>query len=639
MKKFYICFFLLLIISISAFKLQEDFPHVLIQKNYENRIAEFQKQLELTSKLANNLDKGNITNFRQQFFKTRLAFKKCEYLLEVLNPIICKEYINGSPLPKLEKESFGLNIIQPKGLQILDELIFSDEILFEKKHISELLEELSSIIKNLSFTNKIYDRQVFEGMRLELVRIFTLGLTGFDVPASGGSIKEANFALNSMLEDIKPYLKLVKNEDLIFTIEQHFMELQTYLSENDNFDKLNRLEILTKYINPLYANIYDLQLALSIESSSESLAENLLPPINLNSRNIFSSNFLDAFRYIGLPRTLYKDSMVQLGKLLFYDPILSANNERSCASCHNPQKGFTDGYSKSIATGMNGFVERNSPTLLNCVYSERFFADLRADALEDQMDHVIASSKEFNTTTLEITEKLSKSSEYVNWFTKCFPTYYVNPINKHTLSFAISAFVSSLQSFNSPFDQYVRGERKEISNAIKNGFNIFMGKGACGTCHFAPVFNGTVPPFYQESESEVLGVPENPSAKKVILDPDKGRYNGKLKEAAPFYKHSFKTPTIRNIALTAPYMHNGSYKTLKQVMDFYNKGGGIGLGIEVPYQTLPSDKLNLSKTEINDVIAFMQSLTDTTNLTNVPVSLPQFNNEKLWNNRKVGGVY
>ncbi len=639
MKKIYICSFLLLIITISAFKLQKDLPHQLVQKNYENRIIYFQNQLKICSQLAVKLNKNNITDFRKQFTQTRLAFKECEYLIEILNPIVSKDYINGSPLPKLERESFGLNIIEPKGLQILDELIFSENILSKKEHITELLYELSSIVKNLSFTNKIYDRQVFEGMRLELVRIFTLGLTGFDVPASGRSIDEAKIALQSMHEDIKPYVGKVKNESLALIIEQNFNGLQKYLSQNNDFDKLNRLEILVKYINPLYASIYDLQLALYIESSSESVAKNLLPPINLTSRNIFSPQFLNAFKYIGLPQTLYNDSILQLGKLLFYDPILSANNERSCASCHNPQKGFTDGYTKSIATGMKGSVERNSPTLLNCVYSERFFADLRADALEDQMDHVIASSKEFNTTTLEITEKLSKSSEYVNWFTKCFPTYNVNPINKHTLSFAISAFVSSLQSFNSPFDQYVRGERKEISNAVKNGFNVFMGKGGCGTCHFAPVFNGTVPPLYQESESEVLGIPENPAAKKLVLDADEGRYNGKLKEAAPFYKYSFKTPTIRNIALTAPYMHNGSYKTLKQVMDFYNKGGGIGLGIDVPYQTLPSDKLNLSNAEIKDVIAFMQSLTDTTNLTNVPVSLPQFNNEKLWNSRKVGGVY
>ena len=619
--------------------MQKDLPHQLVQKNYENRIIYFQNQLKICSQLAVKLNKNNITDFRKQFTQTRLAFKECEYLIEILNPIVSKDYINGSPLPKLERESFGLNIIEPKGLQILDELIFSENILSKKEHITELLYELSSIVKNLSFTNKIYDRQVFEGMRLELVRIFTLGLTGFDVPASGRSIDEAKIALQSMHEDIKPYVGKVKNESLALIIEQNFNGLQKYLSQNNDFDKLNRLEILVKYINPLYASIYDLQLALYIESSSESVAKNLLPPINLTSRNIFSPQFLNAFKYIGLPQTLYNDSILQLGKLLFYDPILSANNERSCASCHNPQKGFTDGYTKSIATGMKGSVERNSPTLLNCVYSERFFADLRADALEDQMDHVIASSKEFNTTTLEITEKLSKSSEYVNWFTKCFPTYNVNPINKHTLSFAISAFVSSLQSFNSPFDQYVRGERKEISNAVKNGFNVFMGKGGCGTCHFAPVFNGTVPPLYQESESEVLGIPENPAAKKLVLDADEGRYNGKLKEAAPFYKYSFKTPTIRNIALTAPYMHNGSYKTLKQVMDFYNKGGGIGLGIDVPYQTLPSDKLNLSNAEIKDVIAFMQSLTDTTNLTNVPVSLPQFNNEKLWNSRKVGGVY
>ena len=104
-----------------------------------------------------------------------------------------------------------------------------------------------------------------------------------------------------------------------------------------------------------------------------------------------------------------------------------------------------------------------------------------------------------------------------------------------------------------------------------------MGKAACGTCHYAPVFNGTVPPYFKESESEVLGVAKNPYAKKQILDDDKGRGNSLLKERVEFYNYSFKTPTVRNVEYTFPYMHNGAYKTLEDVMEFYNNGGGKGL--------------------------------------------------------------
>jgi cytochrome c peroxidase len=138
-----------------------------------------------------------------------------------------------------------------------------------------------------------------------------------------------------------------------------------------------------------------------------------------------------------------------------------------------------------------------------------------------------------------------------------------------------------------------------------------MGKAACGTCHFAPTFGGLVPPLYHENESEVLGVFEKPGLK--IPDGDPGRAaNGVVSEDADIYQHSFKTVSVRNVALTAPYFHHGGYKTLEEVLDFYNLGGaqGVGLADEVPHQTLPAARLNLSRGEISDIIAFLQSLSD-----------------------------
>ena len=137
-------------------------------------------------------------------------------------------------------------------------------------------------------------------------------------------------------------------------------------------------------------------------------------------------------------------------------------------------------------------------------------------------------------------------------------------------------------------------------------------KALCATCHFAPTFSGLIPPRYLESESEVLGVPlkfPTRTGEPLTLDPDMGRFA--IHPAGPF-KHSFKTPTLRNIALTAPYMHNGSMATLQDVMNFYNAGGGVGLGLKVSNQTLPSDSLGLTQAEMDDVVAFMNALTDTT---------------------------
>jgi len=130
-----------------------------------------------------------------------------------------------------------------------------------------------------------------------------------------------------------------------------------------------------------------------------------------------------------------------------------------------------------------------------------------------------------------------------------------------------------------------------------------MGKAKCATCHFFPLFNGTVPPAYVETESEVLGTPATSEGKSV--DPDVGKFA--LTQREP-HRYAFKTPTVRHIALTAPYMHNGVFKTLEEVVDFYDQGGGNGLGFNLENQTLPFDKLNLTGPEKKALVAFMKVL-------------------------------
>lgn len=638
-KAFVVFPILLLFVSTTALY-QAEQPHEIILMRHINRFEQFRQEVVTSKLLSQKLDKKSLSAFKIQLLKTRMAYKRCEYLWEYADAQFIKEFINGAPLPKLEKNSFGLNVLQPKGLQVLDELVFSEEALNEKNNITEQLTQLEKSLTNYPNTLKVYDRQVWEGMRLELVRLVSLGITGFDVPGSLNTVAECSTVVNTLYEDYLLYDISLRGKNTLLAqdIQLQFLSLIQEFNHAKSFEKIDRWSV-TKTINALHGKLNEAQSVLSIERADETMAEIMLPPVNMRSTGIFQEDFLDVFKYIGLPKVLHSEAVVELGKMLFYDPILSQDNQRACSGCHNPQLAFTDGKAKSIATGNNGTVNRNSPTLINAVYSERFFHDLRADALEDQMEHVVTSEKEFNTTIYEIAEKLNQSSEYKNRFSDCFPAYSTNPINKHTLAFAISAYVSSLKGFNSPFDHYMRGENKEPDAAIKKGYNLFMGKAACGTCHFAPVFNGSVPPLYNESESEVLGVPENPYASNLTLDKDPGRMAAKLKEGADFYQYSFKTPTVRNIALTAPYMHNGAYKTLEDVMDFYNKGGGLGLGLVVPHQTLSEQPLNLSKKEIADIISFMKALTDTTRMTSQPMYLPQFNNHPEWNKRKMGGNY
>jgi cytochrome c peroxidase len=300
---------------------------------------------------------------------------------------------------------------------------------------------------------------------------------------------------------------------------------------------------------------------------------------------------------------------------------------------------FTDGAKKSVAKDFLGSVDRNAPTLLNTVYADRYFHDMRAFNLEVVLEHVVTNREEFSLGLIQLEEKLKKSKEYREWFNRAFQGTKYNGINAQSITAAMTSYLKTLNTFDSEFDRYVRAETSSIDESVRNGFNLFMGKAACGTCHFAPVFNGTVPPDYHESESEILGTPEFNDPEDMHIDPDEGRYRGISKEKVDFYRFSFKTPTVRNIELTAPYMHNGVYATLEEVMDFYNKGGGEGFGYEVPNQTLPFDNLNLTDKEQGDIIAFMLTLTDTSGTTSVPKSLPEFENNPEWNKRVVGGVY
>ncbi|MEO7997723.1 MAG: cytochrome c peroxidase, partial [Gemmatimonadaceae bacterium] len=172
---------------------------------------------------------------------------------------------------------------------------------------------------------------------------------------------------------------------------------------------------------------------------------------------------------------------------------------------------------------------------------------------------------------------------------------------------ALAAYLRSLVRLDSRFDRAMRGDVSAMTANEKQGFNLFMGKARCGTCHFAPLFNGTVPPGYTDAEVEVLGVPTN-LKKPLAIDADLG---AGAAERAPLHNHAFKTSTVRNAAVTAPYMHNGSIATLEALIDFYDAGGGAGLGLSVPNQTLASDSLHLTTLEKRQLIAFIGALTDT----------------------------
>lgn len=645
MNKISVLFITILIVftAITAFNNSDKQPSALIKERQVMRLNDFITSLQKFRTVLQSADTAKgIEELQVEFIKVRKAFKAWEYLGEYMDPQFVKDNVNGAPLPKLERNTFGIVVMQPKGMQQIDDLLFSNSLHDSK---DELLAHTDKLISVLNDYNNlpvyIYDRIVFEATRTAFVRLNSMGLTGFDVPGSGNSIPDAITVLQTIEQDMLLYKTLFEKTDKAAT-QTFYSSLSksiTYLQQHNDFDKLDRLEFLTNYLNPLFEKMLLLHRSSGVEMLHETTQAHLLPPYNHQANNLFANDFLNPFKYIGLPQELYTAELVELGKTLFYDPVLSSKNNRACASCHNSARAFTDGNPKSTALDFDGTVERNAPTLINCVYSERFFHDMRTEALESQIEHVLTNRKEFDTDMLAIIDKLKDSKEYRERFEVGLKNYQGEKISGQGITFALSAFVTSLRGFNSGFDKYVRGEVSTIEPSVRRGYNLFMGKAVCGTCHFAPVFNGTVPPRYEESESEVLGVPQNPYVKVPVLDPDLGRAKGMLKDNAYFHEYSFKTPTVRNVALTAPYMHNGSYKTLEDVMDFYNKGGGDGIGIKLEHQTLPFDSLSLNKQEVHDIIAFMKSLTDTSGMTSIPKSLPKFEKQAALNKRKIGGDY
>lgn len=161
---------------------------------------------------------------------------------------------------------------------------------------------------------------------------------------------------------------------------------------------------------------------------------------------------------------------------------------------------------------------------------------------------------------------------------------------------------------DSRFDRAVRGDTLAMTDAERRGMTVFLGRAKCGTCHFMPLFNGVTPLFYRISEAEIIGVPATANLEHPVLDPDVGRANV---EDIPLNRFAFKVTSLRNVALTGPYMHNGVFETLEEVIEFYDRGGGVGIGLTLPYQSLPAAPLRLTANEKRDLVAFLGALTDT----------------------------
>lgn len=307
---------------------------------------------------------------------------------------------------------------------------------------------------------------------------------------------------------------------------------------------------------------------------------------------------------------------VELGHLLFFDPVLSAENDISCATCHHPDLGLSDGRATSMGAGGRGVgvaradgetMARNAPSLYEVAYVRDLFWDGRVQGLEAQAETPLTLATEMHADLDETVAELLAIDEYQTLFAAAFPEA-VEPVSYENVARALAAFQRTLIAHDSPFDRYAAGDPTALTPAQRRGFALFRsGATGCYKCHAAPTFTN--------GEFAITGVPNAEGA----WDEDAGRAAVTGDEAE---RGAFRAPSLRNVALSAPYMHNGVFATLEEVLAFYAAGGGQGLGLEVPNQSYLVHSFDLSEQEQQDLVSFLYALTDESAMPAIPASVP-----------------
>jgi cytochrome c peroxidase len=312
----------------------------------------------------------------------------------------------------------------------------------------------------------------------------------------------------------------------------------------------------------------------------------------------------------GLPqiRDGFSPQEIDLGRYLFFDPILSGDGSMSCASCHDPKKGLSDGLATSNGNGGHK-LKRAAPSLWNVGYLKKLFWDGRAASLEEQMKGPLFSKEEMNNTPENLLNTLNSIEDYKQLFAEAYPDRkYGKNITLNDIFTAIAAFESSLISLNSKYDQYAHGYHEALNENEIEGMNLFRSFVArCAECH--------TPPLFTNQQFAVIGTPEPDG---LPFDP-----GAEVPSNDKTLRGAFKVPSLRNVERTAPYMHSGNFGTLRETVEFYTKGRGHAVpdneDLIVHWHIWEPQ---LSDYELDRLVDFLKTLTDETFMPKIPETLP-----------------
>lgn len=549
----------------------------------------------MASLVESGADAGRI---RLSFDSCRDRYKQIETVVEYYFQGLSKR-INGPALPDIKTDDNM--VFPPRGFQVVESMVYGD---FHDSLRSGLANELRVLQTDLRFTRSnfkeqtVLPRHIREMVQHEIIRIGVLGVTGFDAPVSFRSLVEAVSALQGVRSLLNAYTGVDYARQKTQSYEARMDSAIAFLRRYRDFDGFDRLTFLRDRLAPLSEELS------KVPEPTPQDGIVFSKPFDGTFSDLLKGKGFDPDAYAGFADSRSTPEKVELGRMLFSEKNLSRASTMSCATCHRPERAFTDGLEKADLKVHGGGVRRNTPTLYYSALQPVQFHDMRSLTLEDQIADVMMNDREFALPPKEAAVRILRDPGKREAVSKAFGN---DSLDGYRIRNAIAAYVRTLNPFNSRFDAYMKGDDGALSSEERLGFNLFAGKAKCATCHFIPLFNGTVPPFYSKAESEVIGVPQRPVWTRAVIDPDSGRY---LVNRLDPLLYSFKTPGIRNAEKTAPYMHNGVYNTMEEVVRFYRVGGGVGIGIDLPWQTLPFDSLQLTVSDSRALVSFMRSLTD-----------------------------
>lgn len=404
---------------------------------------------------------------------------------------------------------------------------------------------------------------------------------------------------------------------------QLIVGLSSIMKHSINNYKVKYIRVNNPHLSIIYRTAFIISFVASVFSCTDhelSLDERIrllklqpLPKISYRSTNHYSTD------------------KIQLGKLLFYDPILSGEKNIACATCHHPSLGYADAIDLSIGPGGTGlgvdrvqmpgrpYASRNSPTIINTAFNglangsqqlsefsppmtwAAVRRTLEAQTLAPIANPAIMRGNAFEASVAvdSIIRRIKSIAEYVMLFDRAFDGGS-NVVTSENLGKAVAAFEQSVVSKNSPYDQYLNGQSNALTEQQKKGLLLFFGKANCSSCHTGPMFSDFA--LYN------LGIRDNPK----LNAPDLGNSS----------QHLFRTPSLRNVTLTAPYMHNGTIATLRDVLNFYNSGEGENPLVSKEQLSAKINPLHLSDDEIDSILSFLEALTDESYDKEVPSSVP-----------------